>query len=81
MVNKMEEREITISKYEYDNLNRIKYKYETILNVIFNNTYLNYSGDLDYDYKQIDKIIKIIEPIYYKTRLKQLNNKEEENNE
>lgn len=77
----MEENNITISKFEYDNLNRIKYKYEIILSVIFNNTYLNYSGKLDYYYNQIDKMIKLIEPTYYKTRLKQLNDKEVENND
>lgn len=79
----MEENKITISKFEYDYLNRIKYKYEFILSAIFNNTYLNYDDTLNYDYEQIDKILKIIESTYYKTRLRQLNieeeNKEDEN--
>lgn len=83
MENKMEDK-ITISRFEYDNLNRIMYKYELILNVIFNNTYLNYSNELDYDISQIDKILHIIEPKYYTRRLKQLNHmeeKEENNND
>lgn len=78
----MEENEkITISKFEYDELNRIKYKYELILMIIFNSTYLNYYGELDYDCSEIDKMLKLVEQTYYKSRLKQLNENNKENKE
>lgn len=75
----MEETNITISKYEYDDLNRIKYKYNNILAIIFKNTYIKYNGELDYDYEQIDKMLKIFEPTSYKLRITQLNIKDDNN--
>lgn len=75
----MEETNITISKYEYDSLMRTRYKYNNILSIIFENTYLNYEGELDYECEQIDKMLKIFESTSYNLRLQQLNKKDDNN--
>lgn len=77
----MEENKITISKYEYDNLKETKLKYEIIMNHIFYSD----STDLTYDKKDlvlsshsILKVIKAVEPVWYKQVIRKYNEKKEE---
>lgn len=79
----MEENKITISKYEYDNLKETKLKYEILMNHIFYSdlTCLTYDKkDLSLSERSIIKMIKAIEPVWYKQALnkhKDLEEKEE----